>query len=139
MNQTKCLKLSCKEHIHSENDRVNKIIERIQQLTKRGVAPEKLETDKLINKLYSCHINKSPIYNKKDCKIKYNIKMPKCKTGSLRDKKTLKCIIKKTMSRCPVGSRIDKKINRCVITEKKRKRCKNGYRYNETKKTCLLK
>jgi hypothetical protein len=139
MDQPKCLKLSCKEHIHTEKDRVNKIIERIQKLTKQGVSPEKIEHDKLVNKLYYCYINKIPIYNKTNCKIKYNIKMPKCKTGSLRDTKTLKCIIKKTMTRCAIGSRMDKTLHKCVVTENKRKRCKNGYHYNSTKKTCLPK
>lgn len=139
MNETKCLKLSCKENIHTEKEQINKIIERIQKLTKQGATPEKLENDKLVNKLYYCYTHKSPIYNRKTCKTKYNIKMPKCKTGSLRDRKTLKCVMKKTMSRCAAGSRMDKKINKCVITEHKRKRCKNGFRYNETKKTCLIK
>ena len=139
MNQTKCLKLYCKQNIHSEKQCVDKIIERIQKLTKQGATSEKIENDKLVNKLYYCYVNKSPMYNKKNCKTKYNIKMPKCKIGSLRDTKTLKCIIKKTMSRCPTGSRIDKKINKCVVTEHKRKRCKNGYKYNGTKKTCLIK
>lgn len=139
MNETKCLKLSCKENIHTEKEQINKIIERIQELTKKGATPEKLETDKLLNKLYYCYTHKCPFYNRKTCKIKYNIKMPRCKTGSLRDRKTLKCIIKKTMSRCSPGSRMDKSLNKCVITEHKRKRCQNGYRYNTTKKTCLIK
>lgn len=139
MDETKCLKLSCKQHIHTEKERVNKIIERIQKLTKQGATREELEKDKLVNKLYYCYINKSPMYTKKNCKTKYNIKMPKCRIGSLRDTKTLKCIIQKTMSRCPAGSRMDKQIKKCILTEKKRKRCKTGYRYNATKKTCLLK
>lgn len=139
MNESKCLKLSCKEHVHTENSQVNKIIERIKTLTKQGASAEKLHNDKLLNKLYYCYMNKYPIYNKKNCKTKFNIKMPKCKIGSLRDTKTLKCIIQKTMSKCANGSRMDKKINKCVITEHKRKRCKNGYNYNTTKKQCLIK
>lgn len=138
MNESKCLKLYCKKHIHTEKDRVNKIIERIQKLTKQGANLKKLENDKLVNKLYYCYINKYPIYNKTNCKTKYNIKMPKCKNGTLRNTKTLKCV-KKIGRRCENGSRMDKKTHKCVITEHKRKRCKNGYNYNTTKKTCIIK